>query len=136
MPQAGKPTFEIGTDEIEIGMGIHGEPGVWRGKLKPVDEIVDELIERLMFDMPLSKGDRISILVNGAGATPIEELYLDFRCAHALLADKGVEIICPMVGNYATSMEMAGASITLMKLDDELESLLHVPAENPFWRNL
>jgi dihydroxyacetone kinase-like protein len=87
-------------------MGIHGEPGVWRGKLKPVDAIVDELVDRLTTDMPLEQGDRISILVNGAGATPIEELYLVFRRANALLAEKGVTLVCPMVGNYATSMEM------------------------------
>jgi dihydroxyacetone kinase-like protein len=74
VPQAGKPTFEIAEDETEIGMGIHGEPGVWRGKLKPVDQIVDELVTRLMADMPINQDDRISILVNGAGATPIEEL--------------------------------------------------------------
>lgn len=136
VPQAGKPTFEIGDDEIEIGMGIHGEPGVWRGKLKPVDEIVDELLTRLTDDMPIGAGDRISILVNGAGATPIEELYLVFRRAKARLAEMGVQIVCPLVGNYATSMEMAGASLTLMKLDAELEDLLRAPAENPFWRNL
>ena len=136
VPQAGKPTFEIGDDEIEIGMGIHGEPGVWRGKLKPVDDIVDELIDRLTADMPLAKGARVSILVNGAGATPIEELYLVFRRANQRLSDLGVEIVYPLVGNYATSMEMAGASITLMKLDDELEGLLRAPADNPYWRNL
>jgi dihydroxyacetone kinase-like protein len=136
VPQAGKPTFEINDDEIEIGMGIHGEPGVWRGKLKPVDAVVDELVGHLSKDRPLERGDRVSILVNGAGATPIEELYLVFRRARALLTDMGVEIVMPMVGNYATSMEMAGASLTIMKLDDELETLLRAPAENPYWRNL
>ena len=136
VPQAGKPTFDIGDDEIEIGMGIHGEPGVWRGPLKPVDDIVDELMDHLTKDRPLSKGDRVAVLVNGAGATPIEELYLVYRRANAILADQGIEVVLPLVGNYATSMEMAGASITVMKLDDELESMLRAPAENPFWRNL
>lgn len=136
VPQAGKATFEIADDEVEIGMGIHGEPGVWRGKLKPVDILVDEMVAYLLKDMPLGKSDRVSILVNGLGATPIEELYLVFRRAKALLEDQGITITLPMVGNYATSMEMAGASLTIMKLDDELESLLAAPADCPFWRNL
>lgn len=136
VPQAGKPTFEIGDNEIEIGMGIHGEPGVWRGELKPVDEVTDELLGHLTTDRPLTAGSRVSVLVNGSGATPIEELYLVFRRLQSNLSDMGVEIVSPMVGNYATSMEMAGASITIMTLDDELERLLKAPANNPFWRNL
>ena len=136
VPQAGKATFEIADDEVELGMGIHGEPGVWRGKIKPVNDLVDEMIEYILKDMPLGASDRVSILVNGLGATPIEELYLVFRRAKELLEKQGVTIALPMVGNYATSMEMAGASITVMKLDDELESLLGAPADCPFWRNL
>ncbi|MFD0979792.1 dihydroxyacetone kinase subunit DhaK [Tropicimonas aquimaris] len=134
VPQAGKPTFEIGETEMEMGMGIHGEPGIWRDELKPADEIVDEMMERLLADMPLGQGDRCSILVNSLGATPPEELYIMFRHAKAVLDGKGVEIVMPLVGRYATSMEMAGATITLCKLDDELEALLKAPSDCAFWR--
>ncbi|SCZ67260.1 dihydroxyacetone kinase DhaK subunit [Epibacterium ulvae] len=133
VPQAGKVTFEIADDEIEIGMGIHGEPGVWRGKNKPADELAAELLHKLTDELDLLKGDRVSVLVNGLGATPAEELYILFRAVNRILSDKGIEIVQPLVGNYATSMEMAGASISLMKLDDELEQLLAAPAKNPFW---
>ncbi len=136
VPQAGKPTFEIDEDEVELGMGIHGEPGVWRGKVKPVDELTDEMLDYILKDMPLSNQDKISVLVNGLGATPIEELFLVYRQVKARLDAIGVNVVFPMVGNYATSMEMAGASITVMKLDDQLEDLLGADAECPFWRNL
>lgn len=135
VPQAGKPTFEIAEDEIEIGMGIHGELGVWRGKMKPADELVEEMLGYLTPELDLGSGSRVSILVNGLGATPNEELYILFRAANRILKGMGVKVVQPLVGNYATSMEMAGASITLMRLDDELERLLAVPAHNPFWRN-
>ncbi len=135
VPQAGKPTFQIADDEIEIGMGIHGEPGVWRGKMKPADELVQEMLNHLTPELDLGKGSRVSILVNGLGATPNEELYILFRAAKRILEEMGVELVQPLVGNYATSMEMSGASITLMKLDDDLETLLAAPANNPFWRH-
>jgi len=136
VPQAGKPTFEIAEDEIELGMGIHGEPGVWRGKVKPVDEVTNDMVDYLLKDRPLTNQDKVSVLVNGLGATPIEELFLVYRQLKARLDEIGATIVFPMVGNYATSMEMAGASITIMKLDDELEDLLGAPADCPFWRNL
>ncbi len=134
IPQAGKPTFEIGETEMEMGMGIHGEPGIWRDAIKPADEIAEEMLERLMADQPLAKGDRISILVNSLGATPAEELYILYRQAKKVLDAEGVEIVMPLVGRYATSMEMTGATITMIKLDDELEGLLKAPAECAFWR--
>ncbi|CAN0655581.1 dihydroxyacetone kinase subunit DhaK [Nitratireductor aquimarinus] len=134
IPQAGKPTFEIGETEMEMGMGIHGEPGIWRDAIKPADEIAEEMLERLMADQPLAKGDRISILVNSLGATPAEELYILYRHAKQKLDALGVEIVMPLVGRYATSMEMTGATITLIKLDEELETLLKAPAECAFWR--
>lgn len=134
IPQAGKPTFEIGETEMEMGMGIHGEPGIWRDAIKPADEIAEEMLERLMADQPLAKGDRISILVNSLGATPAEELYILYRQAKKVLDAAGVEIVMPLVGRYATSMEMTGATITMIKLDDELEGLLKAPAECAFWR--
>ncbi|XHB99980.1 dihydroxyacetone kinase subunit DhaK [Nitratireductor sp. ac15] len=134
IPQAGKPTFEIGETEMEMGMGIHGEPGIWRDAIKPADEIADEMLERLMADQPLAKGDRISILVNSLGATPAEELYILYRHAKKVLDAAGIEIVMPLVGRYATSMEMTGATITMIKLDDEMEDLLKAPAECAFWR--
>lgn len=133
VPQAGKPTFTIGEDEMEMGMGIHGEPGIWRDKLKPADAITGEMVERLVADMPLARGDRISLLVNSLGATPPEELYIMYRRAKAMFDDLGVEIVMPLVGRYATSMEMTGATLTMLKLDGELEALLKAPAHCAFW---
>ncbi len=127
VPQAGKPTFQLGEDEMEMGMGIHGEPGIWRDKLRPADAITNEMLDLLLKDMPLSGGDKISILVNSLGATPDEELYIMYRCAKDRLAGDGMEIVMPLVGRYATSMEMTGATITICKLDDELERLLKAP---------
>ena len=133
VPQAGRPTFEIGETEIEMGMGIHGEPGVWRGELKTADEIAGEMMDRLLDDMPLASGDRVSVLVNSLGATPHEELYILYRVVKARIEDSGAEIVMPLVGRYATSMEMAGASVTLCKLDAELERHLTAPCDCAFW---
>ena len=133
IPQSGNATFEIGENEMEMGMGIHGEPGIWRDTLKTSNEIVDEMVQRLLADAPLSAGDRISILVNSLGATPPEELYIMYQRIKPTFDDLKVEIVMPLVGRYATSMEMAGATLTICKLDDELESLLKAPAECAFW---
>lgn len=134
VPQAGEPTFEIADDEIEMGMGIHGEPGVWRGKMRPADAIAGEMMDRLLDDMPLSSGDRVSVMVNSLGATPPEELYILYRIVKQRLEAAGATIIMPLVGRYATSMEMSGVSFTLCKLDDELETLLKAPCDCEFWR--
>ena len=134
VPQAGRPTFDLGEDEMEMGMGIHGEPGIWRAELKPADAITDEMVDRLLADMPLHAGDRISILVNSLGATPPEELYIMFARAKKRLDSLGVHIVLPLVGRFATSMEMAGATMTLCRLDDELEALLRARADCAFWR--
>ena len=134
VPSVGRPTFEISDDEMEIGMGIHGEPGVQRGPLRPADVIAEEMVSRLLADMPLKSGDRISVLVNSLGATPHEELYIIYRHVAKRLTDLGVEIVMPLVGRYATSMEMAGMSLTFCKLDDELASLLKAPCDCPFLR--
>lgn len=134
VPQAGKPTFHIGEDEMEMGMGIHGEPGVWRDKLRPADAIAAEMMDRLFADMPLASGDRVSVMVNSLGATPPEELYILYRTVKARLEGAGATIVMPLVGRYATSMEMAGVSFTLIKLDAELESLLTAPCDCAFWR--
>jgi dihydroxyacetone kinase-like protein len=135
VPQAGKPTFEIGEDEMEMGMGIHGEPGVWRGKLKSADAIADEMLGHLLKDdLGLGRGDRISITVNSLGATPPEELYIVYRYVKRKLDGIGARVAIPLVGRYATSMEMAGMTMTICKLDDELEKLLRAPCDCPFWR--
>lgn len=134
VPQAGKPTFQIAEDEMEMGMGIHGEPGVWRGKLQTADQIANEMMDRLLADMPIGSGDRVSVMVNSLGATPPEELYILYRTVKARLEGAGASIVMPLVGRYATSMEMTGVSFTLCKLDDELETLLLAPCDCAFWR--
>ncbi len=134
VPQAGKPTFEIRDEEMEMGMGIHGEPGVWRGKLKKADHIAQEMMDYLLEDMPLRSGDRLSILVNSLGATPAEELYIVYRYLKKKLDNIGARIVMPLVGRYATSMEMAGLTLTFCQLDDELEALLLAPCKCAFWR--
>ena len=134
VPQAGKPTFEISDDEMEMGMGIHGEPGVWRGKIKTADDIANEMVDMLVSDMKLSSNSRVSVLVNSLGATPPEELYILYRILKKRLVDLGVEIVMPLVGRYATSMEMSGVSFTFCELDSELETLLQAPADCAFWK--
>ena len=133
VPMAGKPTFTIGDDEMEIGMGIHGEPGKVREKLQTADQITERMMAAILADLQPAAGDRLAIMVNGLGATPPEELYIIFRKAHAILTGQGIGIHRAYVGEYATSMEMAGASITLMRLDDELAELLDHPAQTPFF---
>jgi dihydroxyacetone kinase-like protein len=135
LPAVGHPTFTIGEGEMEIGMGIHGEPGVHRGPLRSADEIVKDMLEYLLADMPLVTGDRVSVLVNSLGATPLEELYISYRYLAREMKAKGVTIVQPLIGRYATSMEMTGMSITLCKLDEELETLLTAPCDCPFMRN-
>jgi dihydroxyacetone kinase-like protein len=134
VPQAGKPTFDIAEDEMEMGMGIHGEPGVWRDKLRPADAIANEMMDRLFADMPLASGDRVSILVNSLGATPPEELYILYRVVKSRLDAAGATVVMPLIGRYATSMEMAGVSFTLNKLDAQLEEFLTAPCDCAFWR--
>jgi dihydroxyacetone kinase-like protein len=133
VPQAGKPTFSIGEDDMELGMGIHGEPGVWKGKLKKADEIADDMLDRLLTDLPLSAGDRVSLLVNSLGATPPEELYILYRRVRRRLSDRKVGIVMPLVGRYATSMEMTGVTFTLFFLDGEMEKMLKAPCSCAFW---
>ena len=133
IPQAGKPTFEISDEEMEMGMGIHGEPGVWRGKLKTADEIANEMVDMLLADIDPISGSRLSVMVNSLGATPLEELYILYRIIKKRLENVKVKIVMPLVGRYATSMEMTGVSFTFCELDSELESLLMEPAHCAFW---
>ncbi len=128
-PSKGSPLFELGDDEIEIGVGIHGEPGRRRGKMAPANELVDEMLDAIVPDLPFERGDRVALMVNGLGGTPISELYILFGIAADRLAAKGITIGRSYVGEYCTSLDMAGASITLVKLDDEIERLLEAPAE-------
>lgn len=133
-PVTGKASFELPDGEMEIGIGIHGEPGIHRGALETADEIVARLMEPLMADLDLQKGDRVAVLVNGMGATPLEELYVMYRKAHQMLSGAGVSVDKSYVGEYATSLEMAGASISLLKLNDERLALLNAPAQSPFFQ--
>jgi dihydroxyacetone kinase-like protein len=133
VPQAGKPGFQLGDNEMEIGMGIHGERGIRRGPLRPADDVVDEMLPAILADLPFNRGDEVSVLVNGLGATPKEELYILFRHVSRRLADAGIRVFNTYVGEFATSMEMAGASVALLRLDDELRALLCKPAETPFF---
>lgn len=134
VPEAGKPTFTIADDEMEIGMGIHGEPGIERGKLKTNDEVVEIMLNKIIEDLPYKEGDEVSVLVNGLGATPLEELYIAYRKVNEILTSKGIKIYRNYVGEFATSMEMAGMSLTLLKLDDELKELLDFKAYSPFFK--
>lgn len=135
VPSVGKPTFSIGEDEIEIGMGIHGEPGIEVARLMPADAVADTLLDKLLADLPLTAGDEVSVMVNGLGATPLEEQLIVYRRLHTRLAAIGVTVFMPHIGEFATSMEMAGLSVTILKLDDTLKSLLRSPASTPFYTN-
>ncbi len=136
LPQIGKPTFEIKEGEIEIGMGIHGEPGIEVRPMMTADEVADLLLEKLMAELPLTKGDRAAVLINGLGATPLEELYILYRRLHNSLTELGVTLCAPMIGEYATSMEMAGLSLSVIRLNDpELYDLYRHPANTPFFTN-
>jgi phosphoenolpyruvate---glycerone phosphotransferase subunit DhaK len=134
LPAAGKPTFTLPDGEMEIGIGIHGEPGNHRGALETADQIADRLTGAILTDLAAPRGARVAVLINGLGATPLEELYLLYRRAAGTIADQGLTIARSYVGEYVTSLEMAGASITVMHLDDELEALLQAPASSPFFR--
>jgi len=133
VPMAGRPTFTIGEDEMEIGMGIHGEPGKKREKMQPADQIAEWMMNDLLNDLKTLAGDKLAVMVNGLGATPVEELYILYRKIFQILTDKNIAIHKAYIGEFATSMEMAGASISLFKLDDELIDLLDAPAQTPFF---
>jgi len=135
LPEVGKPTFEINDDEIEIGMGIHGEPGIKREKLRKADHLIDDLCKRILDDFKLNDKDRVCIMINSLGATPLEELYIISKRVHENFSKLKIEIAKSYVGRYATSMEMAGMSITILKLNDNLKKYLFAKSECPFWNN-
>jgi dihydroxyacetone kinase-like protein len=128
-PAKGTPIFAIGDDEMEVGVGIHGEPGRRREKIKSADAITKELFDAVAHDVPFNGGDRVAIMVNGLGGTPITELYVIYARAHELALKSGFKVVRNYVGEYCTSLEMAGASLTILRLDAELEALLDAPAE-------
>lgn len=133
IPEVGKNTFSIEDGEMEIGMGIHGEHGINRGKLLKADEVVDIMINHIFEDFSYKEGEDVAVLVNGLGSTPLDELYIVYKRVYELLKEKGISIYRRYIGEFATSMEMAGMSISLLKLDDELKRLIDAPCDSPFF---
>ena len=135
VPAAGKPGFELGDDEMEIGIGIHGEPGTHREPLRPADEIVDMMLDRILADIDYS-GREVAVMINGCGATPLMELFIVNNRVHDVLEQKGIKVYKSLVGEYMTSLEMEGFSISLLRLDDELKELLDAPADTPAFKEI
>ena len=131
IPASGHPIFALSDQEMEIGMGLHGEPGVRRGPLGSADPVAEFMVSRILADLPAKTGDEVAVLVNGLGATPLSELFIMFRAAHRRLGDAGLIVWRSYVGNFASSLDMAGCSFTIMRLDPELKRLLSAPAESP-----
>jgi len=131
VPAAGKPTFELGEDEMEIGIGIHGEPGRTRMKLAPADQVAEMLMTPILEDLPFRSGDRVLAFVNGMGGTPLIELYVMYNAVNQILKGKGITIARNLVGSYITSLEMAGCSISLLRLDDEMIRFWDAPVNTP-----
>lgn len=136
VPAAGKPNFTLAENEMEIGMGIHGEPGTHREEIKTSDEITEHLVNKILDDMHLEEGTEVAVMVNGLCSTPLMELYIVNKKVNEMLTEKGIKIHKTFVGEFMTSLEMAGFSVTLLKLDDELKELLDAPADTPALRVL
>jgi dihydroxyacetone kinase-like protein len=134
VPHAGEPSFTLADDEVELGIGIHGEPGREKIAMAPADELVDRVIDPILTDLDAPAGSKVLLLVNGMGGTPQSELYIVFRRAAEVLAERGLELSRSLVGNYVTSLEMQGFSITLTVLDDDLTALWDAPVETPALR--
>lgn len=132
LPITGKTIFSMDDGDMEVGMGIHGEPGVRRSKIKSADEVVDEILGYILVDAELNKGDEVYVLVNGLGGLPVMDQYICYRRVAQVLEKEGINIHKSLVGNYATSMDMVGMSITLVKLDSELKELLDYPCDTPY----
>jgi len=131
VPHAGKPSFELPDDEIELGIGIHGEPGRRRVKLASADQITEMLMEPILSDIPFKKGDEVLVFVNGMGGTPLVELYIIYRRAAQIAEKFGLKIVRNLIGPYVTSLEMAGTSITLLRMNDQLCKLWDAPVDTP-----
>jgi len=134
VPGASKPSFSLGEGEMEIGMGIHGEAGIKREKRRSADEVTQDMIDLLIDDISVNEGEEVSVLVNSLGATPLEELFIVYRKVSKILNNKAIKIYKPYIGRYATSMEMAGFSITLFKLNEKFKKYLDHPVWTPFVR--
>lgn len=134
VPAKGTPTFTIGDDEMEFGVGIHGEPGIAREKILSADELSEKMLERIIADLPYETGDDVALLVNGFGSTPLQELYLLNNSVSKILENKNIKIYKTFVGNYMTAIDMSGASISLMKLDKELKEMLDYPSDTPAFK--
>lgn len=134
VPHAGEPSFDLAEDEIEIGIGIHGEPGRERIAMEPADAIVDRLLAPILDDLPFASGDRVLLFVNGMGGTPLVELYVVFRRAAEVLASRGIQVARTLVGSYVTSLDMQGCSISVLRLDDALTELWDAPVQTPALR--
>lgn len=135
VPEVGKPTFSINENEIEIGMGIHGEPGIEVKKMMTANEIASTIFKKIITEISLNENDEVSVMVNGLGGTPLEEQLIVYRQLHIMLKERNVHSYMPHIGEFATSMEMAGLSISILKLDEELKELLRYPAMTPFYTN-
>lgn len=135
VPEVGVSTFTIAEDEMEIGMGIHGEKGIEVCKMMTADEVAEVVLNQILEDMPLTGKDEVSVMINGLGATPLEEQLIVYRAVHKRLTEMGVSVCMPHIGEFATSMEMAGLSVTIFKLDPQMKRLLQAPACTPFYTN-
>lgn len=134
IPEVGHPNFTLKDNEMAMGMGIHGEPGIWNGPMQTAQEIAQGSIDTILGDMPVHQGEEVAVLINGLGATSIEELYILNGCVNAILKTKGIKIYRTFVGEFATSMEMAGASISICRIaDEEMKKQIDVPVETPFY---
>lgn len=131
VPAAGKPSFTLAENEMEIGIGIHGEPGTHREELKSADDVTEHLVNKILDDITIEKGEEVAVMVNGLGSTPLMELFIVNKKVHEILENRGIKVYETFVGEYMTSLEMAGCSVTLLKLDEELKELLDATADTP-----
>lgn len=136
IPEKGVPNFELGENEMAMGMGIHGEPGIWNGSIKTADEIAQESCDTILKDMPIEEGSQVALLINGLGSTPLDEQYILANSVIEYLNTKGITVYRTWVGEYATSMEMAGASVSICKVDEELKGWLDEPVNTPFYKQV
>jgi phosphoenolpyruvate---glycerone phosphotransferase subunit DhaK len=136
IPSVGKPNFTLEEDEMEVGIGIHGEPGVERKPIMTADQTTNVLLQKILDDLPFQNGDRVAVMINSMGATPSMELYIVYQCVHQMLEQNNISPHAVFVGEFMTSLEMTGLSITLMRLDDELKELLDAPAQTFAWKTI
>lgn len=134
VPHAGRPSFELGDNEIELGIGIHGEPGYRRGQMETADTLTEELYDKVRSDLALEAGESVIALVNGMGGTPLSELYIVYRHVAELLQRDGINLARSLVGDYVTSLEMPGVSVTLLRADNDIEELFDAPVCTPAWK--